>query len=70
MDDMARIKHGQADLARGLYADIMEAIVKYDEAIQLTSVLGVLELVKHTLVQNHLIGCGDEDDEGEEQWTS
>lgn len=49
----------QGRLAHGLYDEIMKVIDQYDEATYLPTVLGVLDLVKHQLLINHL----EQDDE-------
>ena len=48
-------------LAQGLTEELLEVIHKYDESMPLVSVLGVLEVVKQQLFQEHV-----EDDE--EDW--
>jgi hypothetical protein len=45
-------------MAAGLVEEILEVIHKYDESMYLPTVLGVLELVKMQLIQDH-----QEDDE-------
>jgi hypothetical protein len=45
-------------LAAGLVEEILEVIHKYDESMYLPTALGVLELVKMQLIQDH-----QEDDE-------
>jgi hypothetical protein len=45
-------------MAAGLLEEILEVIYKYDESMYLPTVLGVLELVKMQLIQDH-----QEDDE-------
>jgi hypothetical protein len=45
-------------MAAGLVEEILELIHKYDESMYLPTVLGVLELVKMQLIEDH-----KEDDE-------
>jgi hypothetical protein len=52
----------QGAIANGLYEEIMEVIDQYDEATYLPTVLGVLDLVKFQLIQNHLEDLEDEDE--------
>ena len=49
----------QGKLADGLVDDLLEAIHKYDETLYMSTVIGVLELVKQQLINDSL---GDEDD--------
>ena len=49
----------QGKLADGLVEDLLEVIHKYDETLYLSTVIGVLELVKQQLINDSL---GDEDD--------
>jgi hypothetical protein len=49
----------QGKLAQGLTDELLAVIYKYDESLYLATVLGVLEIVKHQVLQNHL----DDDDE-------
>ena len=49
----------QGKLADGLVDDLLEAIHKYDETLYLSTVIGVLELVKQQLINDSL---EDEDD--------
>lgn len=45
-------------LAQGLVDELLEVIHKYDESMILPTVLGVLDIVKAQLIQEHI-----EDDE-------
>jgi hypothetical protein len=49
----------QGKLADGLVDDLLEAIHKYDETLYMSTVIGVLELVKQQLINDSL---EDEDD--------
>ena len=44
----------QGKLADGLVNDLLEAIHKYDESLYMSTVIGVLELVKQQLIQESL----------------
>jgi hypothetical protein len=44
----------QGKLADGLVDDLLEAIHKYDESLYMSTVIGVLELVKQQLIQESL----------------
>jgi len=50
----------QEKLADGLVEDILEAIHKYDETLYMSTVIGVLELVKHCLIQESIKEADDE----------
>jgi hypothetical protein len=50
----------QGKLADGLVDELLEAIHKYDESLYMSTVIGVLELVKQQLIQESL---DREDDE-------
>jgi hypothetical protein len=49
----------QGKLADGLVDELLEAIHKYDETLYMSTVIGVLELVKQQLITESL---EDEDD--------
>ena len=49
----------QGKLADGLVEDLLEVIHKYDETLYMSTVIGVLELVKQQLINESL---EDEDD--------
>ena len=49
----------QGKLADGLVDDLLEAIHKYDETLYMSTVIGVLELVKQQLINESV---EDEDD--------
>lgn len=44
----------QGKLADGLVDDLLEVIHKYDESLYMSTVIGVLELVKQQLIQESL----------------
>lgn len=46
------MKEYQGTLADGLFKEILGAIHKYDDAIYLATVIGVLELVKQELIND------------------
>lgn len=50
----------QGKVAGGLFEELMAVIDKYDDSTYLPTVLGVLDLVKWQLIENHI---EDEDDE-------
>lgn len=54
------MKLNQGELARGMFEEIMAVVNRYDEATYVPTVLGVLDLVKHQLLIDHLED--DEDD--------
>jgi hypothetical protein len=50
----------QGKLADGMVQELLEVIYKYEDAMILPTVLGILDIVKVQLVQEHL---EDEEDE-------
>jgi hypothetical protein len=50
----------QGKLADGMIKELLEVIYKYEDAMILPTVLGILDIVKVQLVQEHL---EDEEDE-------
>ena len=50
----------QGKLADGLVEDILEAIHKYDDTLYMSTVIGVLELVKRCLIQESIQEAEDE----------
>ena len=50
----------QGKLADGLVEDILEAIHKYDDSLYMSTVIGVLELVKHCLIQESIAEAEDD----------
>lgn len=51
----------QGKLADGLVDDLLEAIHKYDETLYMSTVIGVLELVKQQLIQESIDRENDDD---------
>lgn len=51
----------QGQLSQGLFDEICDLIEKYDETLYLSTVLGVIEMVKVQVINDHM-----EDDEDEE----
>ncbi len=51
----------QGQLAQGLFDEIFKVIDKYDETLYVSTVLGVIELVKVQIMSDHM------DDEDEEE---
>ena len=52
----------QGKLAQGLTDELLKVIYKYDESLYVPTVLGVLEIVKHQVLQNQFGDADDEDD--------
>lgn len=50
----------QGKLADGMVQELLEVIYKYEDAMILPTVLGILDIVKVQLIQEHL---EDEEDE-------
>jgi hypothetical protein len=53
----------QGKLADGMLGELLEVIYKYEDSMILPTVLGILDIVKYQLIQDHLEE--DEDDEYE-----
>lgn len=51
------------ELAAGMTDEILEVIYKYEEAIMLPTVLGILDVIKADLLQGHLMQLEGDDDE-------
>jgi hypothetical protein len=51
----------QGKLADGLVDDLLEAIHKYDETLYMSTVIGVLELVKQQLINESVESQDDND---------
>ena len=51
----------QGKLADGLLGELLQVIYKYEDAMILPTVLGILDIVKVQLIEEHMMG--DEDDE-------
>jgi hypothetical protein len=49
----------QGKVADGLVDELLEAIHKYDETLYMSTVIGVLELVKQQLINDSLEGEDD-----------
>jgi hypothetical protein len=58
MEDSMILNQGK--LADGLVEDIFEAIHKYDDSLNMSTVIGVLELVKQQLINDSI--AEDDDD--------
>lgn len=50
----------QGKLSNGLVGELLALIHKYDEALYMSTVIGVLELVKQQLIQESLYTEDDE----------
>jgi hypothetical protein len=51
----------QGKLANGLVDELLALIHKYDESMYMSTVIGVLELVKQQLIQESMDGEDDDD---------
>ena len=51
------------ELAAGLTNEILDVIYKYEDAIMLPTVLGVLDVIKFELIRDHAAQMDEEDDE-------
>jgi hypothetical protein len=50
----------QGKLAGGLADELIEVVRKYDETLYMSTVIGVLELVKQQLIQENVEGPEDD----------
>ena len=50
------------ELAAGMTDEILEVIYKYEEAIMLPTVLGVLDVIKFELIRDHAAQMEEDDD--------
>lgn len=50
-------------LAAGMTEEILEVIYKYEEAMMLPTVLGILDVIKFDLIQDQMAQINEEDDE-------
>jgi len=46
-------KTSQTALAQGMVDEVLDVVYKYHEAVPMVLVLGVLEVVKQQLIQDH-----------------
>lgn len=51
----------QGKLAAGLVDELLEAIHKYDEMLYMSTVIGVLELVKQQLINESVENADDDE---------
>jgi Rps23 Pro-64 3,4-dihydroxylase Tpa1-like proline 4-hydroxylase len=51
------------ELASGLTNELLEVIYKYEDAMMLPTVLGILDVVKFELMLDHHNLCTEEDDD-------
>lgn len=52
------------ELAAGMTDEILEVIYKYEEAVLVPTVIGILEVIKHELIyDHHQQVIGDQDDD-------
>jgi hypothetical protein len=52
----------QGKLADGLLGELLAVIYKYEETMILPTVLGILDIVKVQLLQEHMEECEDDDE--------
>jgi hypothetical protein len=52
----------QGKLADGLLSELLEVVYKYEEAMILPTVLGILDIVKVQLIEDHMEAMEDDDD--------
>jgi hypothetical protein len=57
---MMDIKQGQTALAQAMVDDVLAVIYQYSEAVPVVLALGVLDVVKHQLIQDHTVTEEDE----------
>jgi len=50
------------ELAAGMTDEILEVIYKYEEAIMLPTVLGILDVIKYDLIRSQWIESEEDDD--------
>ena len=50
----------QGELAQGLVDELLEVIHRYDETLYMSTVIGVLELVKQQLINDSLEEYGND----------
>lgn len=53
------------DIAQGLTDELLQVIHKYDETMLVSTVIGVLEVIKNQLIADALIDLGEDDEEDE-----
>lgn len=51
----------QGKLADGMLGELLEVIYKYEDSMILPTVLGILDIVKYQLIQDHMEEDEDED---------
>jgi hypothetical protein len=55
------------ELAAGMTDEIVDVIAKYEDAVLLPTVLGILDVIKFDLIRDHMAFVeDDEDDEDDE----
>jgi len=52
----------QGKLADGLLSELLEVVYKYEEAMILPTVLGILDIVKVQLIEDHMEAMEDDDE--------
>jgi hypothetical protein len=53
----------QGKLAGGMVQELLEVIYKYEDALILPTVLGILDIVKFQLIQDHMEEEDEDDDD-------
>lgn len=53
------------ELAAGMTNEILDVIYKYEDSVLLPTVLGILDVIKFELVQDHYVQLTGDDDEDE-----
>lgn len=53
----------QGKLADGLLGELLEVVYKYEEAMILPTVLGILDIVKVQLIEDHMEAMKEDDDD-------
>lgn len=52
----------QGKLADGLLGELLQVIYKYEESMILPTVLGILDIVKVQLIEDHMEAMEDDDE--------
>lgn len=53
----------QGKLADGLLGELLEVVYKYEETMILPTVLGILDIVKVQLIEDHMEAMKEDDDD-------
>lgn len=60
------LNDSQMALSKGMTEDVLEIMSAYSDSVTLAQAIGVLEVVKSILLQNHLIEVEEVEDEDED----